>query len=287
MSSLLTNQETHQESVVKPIELAELVEQYAVSEFLPPADWITLLKLERPRTDIRCLARSTRCIKRMTDLVVSISMLVVLSPVMLFVAVLVKLTSPGPVIFNQVRTGLNLRGSRDDRRARERRSNPRSGSDRRSIDDDRRNDLAFGMPFVLYKFRTMRTDAEKNGAQFAVKGDSRVTLIGGFLRKTRLDELPQLWNVIRGDMSLIGPRPERPEFIEQLSEDIPDYLHRLGLKPGLTGIAQVINGYDNNLASFRRKVALDLLYLQNCCLRNDLKILVRTVGVVLTGKGAL
>ena len=133
----------------------------------------------------------------------------------------------------------------------------------------------------------MRVDAEKNGAQFAVKGDSRVTCIGRFLRKTRLDELPQLWNVLRGEMTLVGPRPERPEFIEMLSAEIPNYINRLGLKPGLTGLAQIINGYDNNIESFKRKVNLDLLYLQNCCFWNDLKILVRTIRVVLSGSGAL
>lgn len=283
MSSLVTEQESQSTT----IELADLVEHYAVSQYLPPADWITLLQLERPRRDIRCLAWPTRCMKRVVDLAVAISLVVLLLPVMLLVAVLVKLTSHGPIIFRQVRTGLNQRNQRNDRRLRDRRSNSRAGTDRRETEDDRRIDSAFGRPFVLYKFRTMRTDAEKNGAQFAVAGDARVTPIGRFLRKTRLDELPQLWNVIRGDMSMIGPRPERPEFIEELSQHIPGYLHRLGLKPGLSGIAQVINGYDNDLASFRRKVALDLLYLQNCCLRNDLKILVRTVGVVFTGRGAL
>ena len=153
--------------------------------------------------------------------------------------------------------------------------------------EDRRQEFAYGKPFVLYKFRTMRVDAESQGARLAVPGDPRVTPVGRFLRLTRLDELPQLWNVLRGDMSLVGPRPERPEFIETLSQHIPGYLQRLGLKPGLTGLAQILNGYDNNLAGFRRKVALDLLYLQNCCLWNDLKILWRTIGVVLTGKGAL
>ena len=145
----------------------------------------------------------------------------------------------------------------------------------------------FGCPFTIYKFRTMRTDAEKNGAKFATQGDARVTPIGRFLRRTRIDELPQLWNVLRGDMSLVGPRPERPEFMKELSTHIPGYVDRLGLKPGLTGIAQVVNGYDNELEGFRRKVAYDLLYLQNCCLVNDLKILARTFRVVITGEGAL
>jgi lipopolysaccharide/colanic/teichoic acid biosynthesis glycosyltransferase len=152
---------------------------------------------------------------------------------------------------------------------------------------DRRKNANYGKPFVLYKFRTMRDDAEKNGPQFATQSDPRVTSIGRFLRKTRIDELPQLWNVLRGEMSLVGPRPERPEFIIKLSEEIPNYVERLGLKPGLTGVAQIVNGYDNNLESFRRKVTLDLLYLQNCCIWNDVKILFRTIGVVLTGKGAL
>ena len=204
---------------------------------------------------------------------------------MLLVAIMVKLTSPGPMIFSQVRTGLNLRtGKKKDRRQKS--QLPDGMADRRT-NHDRRRESAFGKPFVLYKFRTMRTDAEKNGAQFACTNDPRITPIGKFLRKTRLDELPQLWNVLRGEMTLVGPRPERPEFIEELSNEIPDYLYRLGLKPGLTGPAQVINGYDNNIDSFRRKVALDLLYLQNCCSWNDVKILFRTIGVVFTGKGAL
>lgn len=157
-------------------------------------------------------------------------------------------------------------------------------ADRRKA--DRRIKKNFGRPFVLYKFRSMRVDAERNGAQLAEKDDPRVTRIGRFMRLTRIDELPQLINVLKGDMSLVGPRPERPFFIEQLSDQIPNYLHRLGLKPGVTGVAQVLNGYDNDLESFRRKVAYDLLYLQNCCLWNDLKILVRTITVVLTGHGA-
>ncbi len=285
MSTITTETEPQQQQQQQQQGLSDLVDQYAVSQYLPPADWITHLKLERPRRDIRCLDFKTRVLKRAMDVIVSTIMLILLAPVMAAVALLVKLTSPGPAIFKQVRTGLNLRQEDQDRRADD--EPIFDGSDRRTSDADRRLNPAFGKSFVLYKFRTMRTDAEKNGAQFAVKGDARITSIGGFLRKSRLDELPQLWNVLRGEMSLVGPRPERPVFIKELSDEIPDYLHRLGLQPGLTGPAQVINGYDNNIESFRRKIALDLLYLQNCCLWNDIKILFRTVGVVLTGKGAL
>ena len=275
-------------SCQQELTLSELVERYATARNLPSADWLTVLKLQRPRTDVRCLSERTRLLKRLTDIIVSGSMLVCLAPVMLVVAVLVKLTSPGPIIYSQERTGLNLRRKKNDRRSGFAAAAPPEGiEERRHPGNDRRNEFAFGKPFVLYKFRTMRTDAEKHGAQLAVKGDNRLTPIGKFLRKTRLDELPQLWNVLRGEMSLIGPRPERPVFIEKLSEEVPDYLHRLGLRPGLTGLAQVINGYDTDVDSVRRKVALDLLYLQNCCFWNDVKILFHTVGVVLTGKGAL
>ena len=260
--------------------LADIVEEYGTARDLPSTHWLTQLELDAPRENLRSLDWLTRCVKRLTDVVVAAVLLVLLAPALLMVALCVWWTSPGPIIFSQVRTGLNSRWSRKDRR----RSNRPVESDRRS-GRDRRHEHSYGRPFVLYKFRTMRTDAEKHGAQFATKGDSRVTPIGRFLRKTRLDELPQLWNVLRGEMTLVGPRPERPEFIEDLSTHIPGYLDRLGLKPGLTGLAQVANGYDNDLDGFRRKVALDLVYLQNCCFSNDVKILVRTVGVVLTGKG--
>ncbi len=273
----------------RPIsELSDLVDIYAVAEYLPPADWVTRLNLVRPRRDVLCLSVGTRFLKRSLDVVVSLVMIVVLAPVLVFTALAVRITSPGPVVFRQQRVGLNLRGGKEtkkDRRQESATAIPETGDRRQGI--DRRAKANYGKPFTLYKFRTMRTDAEKDGAQFATKGDPRVTSIGRFLRKTRLDELPQLWNVLKGEMTLVGPRPERPEFMEELSDEIPNYLDRLGLKPGLTGPAQVINGYDNNIESFRRKVALDLLYLQNCCLWNDIKILFRTIRVVLTGSGAL
>ncbi len=264
-------------------EFATIVANYAKSEELPSAAWLTRLESQHSQTHLRSIDLWTQRAKRALDVFCAVGMLVLLTPVMLLVALAVRLTSPGPILFRQIRTGLNLRASRDRRADRF----DAAGDERRQKSTDRRQATCYGRPFVLYKFRTMRIDAEKNGAQFATKGDPRVTSIGRFLRKTRLDELPQLWNVLRGEMSLVGPRPERPEFIESLSQEVPNYLLRLGIKPGLTGLAQVLNGYDNDIAGFRRKVALDLLYLQNCCLANDVKILFRTVSVVLTGKGAL
>jgi len=253
---------------------------------IPRVWWISEVRGGNRRKDIRCVPAVSRNLKRILDIVVSVTLLIGLSPVMLLTALLVKLTSPGPVIFSQTRVGLNLRRPRPDRRQSQG-NLPEGAEDRRRAGSDRRRDFAYGRHFTLYKFRTMRIDAEKDGARFAVKGDSRVTPIGRILRKTRLDELPQLWNVLKGEMSLVGPRPERPEFIKQLSDEIPEYLDRLGLKPGLTGVAQILNGYDNEIESFRRKVAFDLYYLQHCGAWNDFKILVRTIGVVLTGSGAL
>ena len=258
---------------------------YAAEEHLAPVTWLSQLGDQESRINLHSLDTGTRILKRITDVVLATVMLILLSPAMLLTAILVKLTSPGPVIFRQTRVGLNLRRPGAERRVED--LPPPDGEERRAPDSDRRKEFTYGRHFTLYKFRSMRSDAEKNGAQFAVKGDARVTPIGSFMRKTRLDELPQLWNVIRGDMSLVGPRPERPEFIKSLSDEIPDYLDRLGLKPGLTGVAQIVNGYDNNLESFRRKVAFDLMYLRNCCPWNDLKILLRTIRVVLSGSGAL
>ena len=262
-----------------------------IADFASPAQipavlWLREVPGGSRRRNVRCLGPGTRAVKRAVDLVLAIGMLIVLSPAMLLVAIAVKLTSRGPVIFRQTRVGLNLREVGADRRQLD--GDPPEGMDERRVEgSDRRQEQAYGRHFTLYKFRTMRTDAEKNGAQFAVAGDKRVTSIGRFLRKTRLDELPQLWNVIKGEMSMVGPRPERPEFIKKLSDEVPGYLDRLGLKPGLTGVAQIENGYDNDIEGFRRKVAYDLLYLRNCNVWNDLRILFRTISVVIKGSGAL
>ena len=268
--------------VALPPNLSDVID-YAAAERLAPVTWLTQLGDQESRVDLHSLEGVTRFWKRASDIILATGMLIVLSPVMLLTAILVKLTSPGPVIFCQTRVGLNLRRPGAERRQSEGPSP--DGEERRIPESDRRKEFTYGRHFTLYKFRSMREDAEKHGAQFAQKGDKRVTSIGGFMRKTRLDELPQLWNVIRGDMSLVGPRPERPVFIEKLSAEIPDYLQRLGLKPGLTGVAQIVNGYDEDIEGFRRKVAFDLMYLRNCCLWNDLKILFRTIRVVLAGSG--
>lgn len=266
-------------------DLSDIFDQYAAGDAIGTPPWLTELHLAQPRRSTRCLGEITRLTKRAMDFVGAAVLLVVLAPVMALVALLVRITSPGPVIFRQVRVGLNQRHQSTDRRQRVSTAGP-GGEERRQPNSDRRANRSYGKTFTLYKFRTMRTDAEKHGAQLATKNDPRVTPIGRFLRKTRLDELPQLWNVLRGEMSLVGPRPERPEFIETLSQQVPNYLNRLGLKPGLTGLAQIINGYDTDLDSFRRKVTLDLIYLQNCCFWNDCKILLRTIRVVLSGSGA-
>lgn len=264
--------------------LRDLVDEYSCE--LPKTAWLSKLHLDEPRQNLKCLPLSFRAAKRLFDIVGAITLLVLCSPIMLTAAILVKLTSPGPIIYRQTRVGLNLR----KKTAEDRRQNMDAqleGPDRRQPGRDRREQNNFGLPFTIYKFRTMRTDAERNGARFATQGDARVTTIGRLMRRTRIDELPQLWNVLRGDMSLVGPRPERPEFMQELSSHVPNYLDRLGLKPGLTGLAQVVNGYDNELEGFRKKVAYDLLYLQNCCLTNDLKIMFRTIRVVITGEGAI
>ncbi len=144
----------------------------------------------------------------------------------------------------------------------------------------------YGKPFTVYKFRTMRTDAEKFGAQWATKDDPRITKVGKFLRKTRIDELPQILCVLKGDMSMVGPRPERAVFISKLREQIPFYISRLKMKPGLTGWAQVRHHYDTSIEDVQIKLQYDMYYYENMSLLLDFQILVRTVYVVLTGKGA-
>jgi exopolysaccharide biosynthesis polyprenyl glycosylphosphotransferase len=189
-------------------------------------------------------------IKRLMDITFSAAVLVLASPLMLLTALWVKLDSPGPVFYSQERIGL------------------------------------YGKRIWVHKFRTMRTDAETSGPQWATQGDSRVTRLGRFLRRSRIDELPQLWCILIGDMSLVGPRPERQHFINQLKHEVPLYLRRLKMKPGLTGWAQVKHRYDTSIDDVKTKVLFDLWYFENMSISLDLLILVRTIWVVLTGHGA-
>lgn len=190
-------------------------------------------------------------LKRAFDIVGSSALGIVLIPVMAGVALSIRLTSPGPAIFRQRRL------------------------------------TAGGKEFMLCKFRTMRVDAEReSGAIVAQLHDTRVTRIGRLLRKTRLDELPQLWNVLRGDMSLIGPRPERPELARNFERKIHGFGRRLGVKAGLTGLAQVIQGYPEYTDGYRQKLALDILYIKKRSLMLDFWIAIKTVGVVVSGSGA-
>ncbi len=239
------------------------------SDLVPPA-WLYLLRLPDSRHNICCLRPRTRCVKRALDIVVASCLLVLALPVLLVSMLAIKLTSPGPVLFTQIRVGLNKRRGKSHREQNCRRRTP-----------------SYGRPFRIYKLRTMRIGTDQSGPSQAKAGDARVTPVGRFMRKMRIDELPQLINVLRGEMSMVGPRPECIEYMEELSTKVPNYLQRLGLKPGLTGIAQIEAGYANDLESYRKKVAFDLLYLQNCCVWNDLRIMARTVQVVLTGFGAL
>lgn len=188
-------------------------------------------------------------VKRIFDIILSIVIFVPALPLMLLTAVLVKLESPGPVIYKQIRTGKN------------------------------------GHLFSIYKFRSMRSDAEKDGAKWAQKNDSRITRVGKFIRLTRLDELPQLWNVLKGDMSFVGPRPERPEFNEMLAKEIPFYNLRHMMQPGLTGWAQVLYPYGASVDDSREKLQYELYYAKHYNLMMDLIIFLKTIRVVLFGRG--
>lgn len=211
-------------------------------------------------------------LKRAIDLVLASIGLLLLLPVFALVAIAIKLDSPGSVFYGQERVGIN-------RRRGPRRSRPRH--------HDRRKAGAFGQPIKIYKFRSMIADAERQtGPVWASAQDSRTTRVGRFLRRTRLDETPQLWNVVRGDMSLVGPRPERPTFVRSLATSIPDYPRRCAAMPGITGLAQVKSRYDTSVESANRKLQYDLYYLRHGRLLLDLKIMALTVKVMARGDGA-
>jgi len=185
--------------------------------------------------------------QRVFDIIVSTVGLIISVPVILIFGIAVKLETPGPMFYMQERVGKD------------------------------------GRLFRVVKLRSMVNDAEKNGAQWAEKDDPRVTRVGRFIRKTRIDELPQLINVLLGDMSIIGPRPERPKFVMEFNEQIPGFIERLCVKPGLTGWAQVNGGYDVKPAE---KLALDLYYIENRSVKLDILIMIKTICVMFSGSGA-
>ncbi len=209
--------------------------------------------------------------RRGVNVMAAFALLVLASPVMLLAALLIKLTSPGPVFFTQTRVGLD------------RRKDEPGGP----VDPRRRQDLG-GRPFEILKFRSMTYQPPEERKQvWASPTDPRITPVGKYLRKFRIDELPQLLNVLRGDMNLVGPRPEQPAIFGELRETIDQYQARQRVLPGITGLAQVNLSYDQNIDSVREKVRLDLEYAQSECPIKDLRIMAKTVPVVLTGKGAL
>jgi lipopolysaccharide/colanic/teichoic acid biosynthesis glycosyltransferase len=206
-------------------------------------------------------------VSRALNVVIAAVALVVMAPLFALIALAIKLTSRGPVLYSQTRVGV-------DRRWRFARN-----CDRRLHDHG-------GRLFTMYKFRTMHVNAEPDGrAVWASKSDPRVTLIGRFLRGTRLDEVPQLWNVLRGDMNIVGPRPERPTIVAELRRHIPEYQQRHRVKPGITGWAQVNQSYDACIDDVRQKVQLDLEYVRRQGVMEDLRIMSMTVPVILFRKG--
>lgn len=191
--------------------------------------------------------QSYSVIKRFMDITMAFTGLIISMPILLLFCIAIKLETPGPAFYLQERVGRN------------------------------------GKYFKVIKLRSMGVDAEKKGAQWAEINDPRVTKIGAFIRKTRIDEIPQLINVLQGDMSMIGPRPERPIFTAQFNEEIPGFIKRLEVKPGVTGWAQVNGGYD---ITPNEKLELDLFYIENRSIVLDVQIIFKTVRIVLTGEGA-
>ena len=186
-------------------------------------------------------------VKRIGDVSLSVLLFLVLSPLMCSIAILIKIDSPGPVIFSQERLGKD------------------------------------GAPFLIYKFRSMKVDAEKDGPKWATENDDRCTRIGKILRKARLDEIPQLLNILEGDMSFVGPRPEREFFYQKFETYIPGFRNRLAVKPGLTGLAQVNGGYDLRP---EEKIVYDMKYIEEKSFRLDIECMLKTFILIFTHKGA-
>ena len=207
--------------------------------------------------------------RRVLNILVALIGLVLTLPLWLVIALVIKFTSRGPVIYTQTRVGIDLRSTA-----------------KRPDDPRRRQDIG-GRPFKIYKFRTMTVDAERGtGAVWAAKNDGRVTTVGRLLRQFRLDELPQLINVLRGEMNVVGPRPERPAIVADLRGKIPDYQVRQRVRPGITGHAQVNLEYDSSLEDVKQKVGYDLEYIHRQGFWADLWIMAQTIPVMLFRRGS-
>ena len=205
-------------------------------------------------------------VRRGLNVVVAAVALVICAPLMLLIGVLIVITSPGPILYTQTRVGLNRRHSA-------------------SVHGKRRINYG-GRLFKIYKFRTMRVDADRHGEVWAQPSDPRVTRLGRILRKFRLDELPQLYNVLNGDMNMVGPRPEQPKIFARMSDQITHYPERQRVLPGITGLAQIRHHYGSSVDDVRQKLTYDLHYISRRSWWEDLKVLVRTIPVVIGQKGA-
>ncbi len=216
--------------------------------------------------------------KRAIDMGGAVVGLLISFPFWLIIAIAIKIDSKGPILYKQERVGRN-------RRRQERRAVLLPGQERRS-GPERRNQAGHGRKFWILKFRSMYIDAESaTGPVWAQKNDPRITRVGRILRMLRLDELPQFWNVLVGDMSIVGPRPERPYFVNEFGTRIENYTSRFIVKPGITGLAQVEHKYDESLEDVSKKVIYDLRYIRNWTIFQDFKIIFKTVVVVLTARG--
>ena len=238
----------------------EVVVTIPVTREDAPRAFSTQIEIEpRPRSEL---------LQRAMNVTIASIALLLVSPILFVFALLVKLTSAGPIFYSQARVGLDRR-----------RTPVRNMYDRRAQDIG-------GKPFMIYKFRTMQLNAEApHSAVWATKMDARVTPIGRFMRKYRVDELPQLFNVLRGEMNIVGPRPERPSIFSRLCDDIEEYPLRQRAKPGITGWAQVNHNYDTCVEDVRKKVRYDLEYLERQSLTEDLRIMARTLPVMIFNRG--